>query len=477
MGRGRKAVWATAAIGAAAAALLDVTACSQSSSPPAAAPEGGTAMLTVGVSDSLTGGLAGLGVGLNQVLTVAAQQINQAGLLGGQIRFDVRDDTSDPTQAQTVVEQLLGEPLGGVLGPLSSGMVNATQALCMQAKVVQISATATSPLLTNAQPKHDRYFFRTCPPDDLQGRAIVKFIRDGVAAIGPGTGDAGSGDASPGDGGAGGTIGGTCRVAYVVNGNDTYGSALGDVVQQVFPNGAGTRIAGRDSVPTTLQSNYSTVVGHVVAAHPDCLVLIAYSDVGAELLRELKTAIAADTAHDWSRFFVSGSDGEYDSKFIPDGQSDPSNPKSPNSTAGCYGTTVDPAPDTPAFRAFRAIWQQWHPGTEPPAYGANQYDAAVVLALAIEQAGSATDGPKIRDALYQVANPPGTAYGPDQFVDAINAISKGQDIDYTGASGNCDFDDYGNVTDDYIVWQVQQQADGTYAFATVGKIKSSELPQ
>jgi ABC-type branched-subunit amino acid transport system substrate-binding protein len=419
------------------------------------------------VSDSLTNGLSGLGIPINKTIGVAAQQINQVGILGGQqVVFDVRDDASDPNQASSVVQGLLSEGVAGILGPLSSGQCQLTQSLTYAAKVVEISPSATSTLLTSDQPTNgNRYFFRTAPPDDLQGRAITKFIRDGISL--------------GGDAGDAGMLGGTCQKTFIVNGDDTYGNALADVVQQQFPNGTAT-VLGRDKVPTTLQSDYTqpplAVVPDVITAQPDCLVLIVYSDVGAEFLRELKKAVVADTSgHNWMKFFVCGSDGEYDSAFIPDGQSDPANPKSPNSTAGTYGTAPDPAPDTPEYAAFRDIWQQSYPGTQPPAYGANMYDAALMLALAIQQAGTATDGTKIRDALRIVSSPPGTSYGPDRFVDALSAITKGIDIDYNGASGSCDFDDSGNVKADYALWQVQQQSDGTFAFVTVGKIKASSL--
>jgi neutral amino acid transport system substrate-binding protein len=445
------------------------TACSSSSSgPPAGTPDAAVSVITIGMSNPRTGGLEGLGKGLQDTITVAQQQINQVGVLGMQVSFDIRDDASDATQAVAVAQQLVAEGVSGLLGPISSGEAVKVIDVTYPAKVVTISATATSPLLTSAQPQQDRYFFRTAPPDDLQGRAIVKFVRDGIA---PFAADAGA----PGDGGTAPMLGGTCHNTFIVNGDDAYGNALGDVVANTFKNSA-SMVLGRDKVPTTVQSDYMTVVNDVVSAHPDCLVLIAYSDVGAKLLRQLNAAIVADTGHDWSKFFVSGSDGEYDSKFIPNGQQDPADPKSANSTWRCYGTTADPAPDTPEFASFKDIWHQSSPGQDPPAYGANQYDAAVVLALAIHQAGTATDGTKIRDALYKVANPPGTAFGPGQFVDAVNAISKGIDIDYDGASGNCNFDSYGNVTSDYIVWQVQKQADGTFAFATVGKIKAADLP-
>lgn len=463
---------ALATSGAIPAIALGLGSCHASPAPGSSPGDAGASSgpVTIGAVFSLTGGLSAQGMAMNQSVLVAMQQINQVGILNGrQVVFDVQDDTSDPSQSRLVVQGLLAQGVAGVLGPLSSGEVQNVQDLTYQAHVVEITATATSTVLSTDQPAPDRYLFRTAPPDYLQGHAIVKFIRDGIPAV---VSDGGSGDA--------GVIGGVCKSIYIVYGNDAYGTDLESAVDSDFPEGgAGTQVLGTYPVPTTLQTEYTQGVDAVVAAHPDCLVLIAYSDVGPEFLRELGVAIAADTTHDWSNFLVCGSDGEYDSNFIPNGQSDPSNPASPNATAGCYGTAPDTAPATPEYAAFRAIWQQSYPGQEPPAYAANQYDAAMLLALAIQSAGQATDGTGIRDGLRAVTtpmtDPPSTTYGPADFVDAVDAITKGIDIVYNGASGNCQFDPEGDVKTNYIVWQVQKQPDGTFAFVTVGEIPSSTL--
>ncbi|MGH7297893.1 MAG: hypothetical protein ACRELB_23335, partial [Polyangiaceae bacterium] len=114
------------------------------------------------------------------------------------------------------------------------------------------------------------------------------------------------------------------------------------------------------------------------------------------------------------------------------------------------------------------------------------YDAAILLALAIQKAGTATDGSAIRDALVQVAGSSidagvpetdaaaTTASGPDRIVEALGAISKGEPVDYNGASGNCNFNALGNVKTDYVVWKVAPQ-DGGYGFSTVAEIPASSL--
>jgi ABC-type branched-subunit amino acid transport system substrate-binding protein len=86
---------------------------------------------------------------------------------------------------------------------------------------------------------------------------------------------------------------------------------------------------------------------------------------------------------------------------------------------------------------------------------AENYDAVYLMALAIAQAGTSTDVDAIRTALRAVANPPGIAVGPGEFVKAIALIQAGTDINYEGASGTCDFDDQGNVNPALAEWELQ----------------------
>jgi branched-chain amino acid transport system substrate-binding protein len=68
----------------------------------------------------------------------------------------------------------------------------------------------------------------------------------------------------------------------------------------------------------------------------------------------------------------------------------------------------------------------------------------MLTALAIEQAGS-TDRTKIRDALRQICCAPGEVIEPGEWAKAKADIAAGKKINYEGASGDCDFDEYGNV--------------------------------
>jgi branched-chain amino acid transport system substrate-binding protein len=374
------------------------------------------------MTSAKTGRFAAAAAPLEESLTVAAHELNAAGgVLGRRVRFKVVDDSGE--RAREVVSSLLGENVAGILGPISSPQALEVQGLARDKRTVMISASATSTLLTTAQPANDRFFFRTAAPDDLQGRALARLGYDRG-----------------------------CRDLMVIYGDDAYGTALDKELEGSFVVHKGARIVG--SQETKSASSYQPIAALVKDTRPQCLALLTYSDMASQLLRDIRAEIAGDVSHDWSALQVFGSDGLYDSGLTVD---------------GVIGTSPDPAPDTDAYRAFRNRYRGHFPDREPGAYAAHQFDAAVLLGLAIQRAGSASDGVKIRDALFEVSRG-GRALGPAEIAEALADIKNGADVDYRGASGEVDFDAFGNVKGDYVIWK--KSAAG---FERVGTLKAEEL--
>ena len=90
-------------------------------------------------------------------------------------------------------------------------------------------------------------------------------------------------------------------------------------------------------------------------------------------------------------------------------------------------------------------------------YAREAYDAAVLLMLAAEHAGS-NDPEAIRDSLYEISRPPGQLYPAtsDGVAAALRAVRNGDDIDLDGESSALDWDDRGEVTvGHFSFWQFQ----------------------
>jgi branched-chain amino acid transport system substrate-binding protein/neutral amino acid transport system substrate-binding protein len=121
--------------------------------------------------------------------------------------------------------------------------------------------------------------------------------------------------------------------------------------------------------------------------------------------------------------------------------------------AGLIGTAASAG--GPAIADFQQLYNQTFQ-RPPKIYDPNTWDAAAVLILAAE-AAKATTGTAIKDSIREVANPPGTDV--TDVCRALALIRQGQKINYQGASGNLDFNPWGDVTGSYDVWVIQP--DGT----------------
>ncbi|MDH3664398.1 MAG: amino acid ABC transporter substrate-binding protein, partial [Alphaproteobacteria bacterium] len=94
---------------------------------------------------------------------------------------------------------------------------------------------------------------------------------------------------------------------------------------------------------------------------------------------------------------------------------------------------------------FKSAFEAAYETTKDKIFIEQSYDAAFLLALAVEQAGSA-DRTAIRDALRAVASPPGEVIEAGEWAKAKELIAAGADINYEGVGGSLDFDDAGDVT-------------------------------
>lgn len=455
--------------GLAAALALSVAAAEEGcadKAPTASAP----LPIVIGASLGLTNGLAGTSGPLRDALRVAEGQINAAGgLLGRPVVFDIVDDQSDEGKlVEDVAQGFVAKKVVAVIGPASSGQIVKVAKIYADAQILELTATATSTELTNLQPTSDRWLFRTTPADDLQGAAIMTFAQRTPRGLA--------------DGGVPVVDGGppvTCSKLALVHIDNAYGSSMSDVIEQSWPNRSGQPVLVREKVDVALADSYSDVVTRVMTAAggpPQCLALIAHDDIAAQFVRDFKASPRYAALAQQGFFFI-GTDGVYTDLFLKYGLANQSDPTSANVAEGVTGTNPDTQPGTPEYNQFRTIFSTYFPlkNKEAPSFSANAYDAAMLIALAIQKAGTVTDRVAVRNALLEVANPPGKVYSPGQLGDALQALQQGQDVDYKGASGSVDLEANGNVKAGFIVWEAYKTAEKKYDFRTIARFGLDEL--
>jgi hypothetical protein len=104
----------------------------------------------------------------------------------------------------------------------------------------------------------------------------------------------------------------------------------------------------------------------------------------------------------------------------------------------------------------------------PKPYIDTQYDAVVLMALAIAKGGAATTE-SVHKNLRSVAGPPGEKINAQHLDKALKLIKEGKDIDYDGVSGSCDFDEHGDVPGSFEVWKYSGGDIQTVKYVTVGQ--------
>lgn len=370
----------------------------------------GTAMAEgarVGALIPLTGGLQAYGEGSLNGMRLAVKEVNEAGgVLGGELELVVGDTQTRAQPAIDAAKRLVSvDGVVGILGALSSGnTIPVATTVSAVDQVPQISNASTAPAITTLD--DNDFLFRTAPSDSYQGVVLADLVaKAGIGSV---------------------------AVLYI---NNDYGVGLAESFADNF---TGT-ITGSAAFEPNKASYRGELQG--LAGDAEALVLIAYPDDGGLLI--IRQSLEEGF---FDRFVFT--DGLKTTQLVDDIGAQFMN--------GMFGTAAANV-ESPASQAFAAAYEAEYGELPPLPYIDSGYDAAMIMALAIEKAGVA-DGPAIRDALREVTNAPGEPVGPGEFARAKELIAAGTDIDYQGAAGNHEFDENGDITGTFEHWAVQDGA-------------------
>ncbi|MEO3803988.1 ABC transporter substrate-binding protein [Nonomuraea sp. B1E8] len=389
----------------AAAASLALTACggggddtsaqqsapassSAASSAPAAKGDG---TLTLGTVLPQTGSLAFLGPPEFAGVDQAVKEINDAGGVLGKPVKTVHTDSGDTTTniASQSVDKLLAQKVDAIVGAASSSVSESIIDKVTGAGVVQFSPANTSDAFTTI--KDNGLYFRTAPPDKLQGRVLGDLIAaDGNDTIG------------------------------ILAMQDSYGSGLADQVTKTAEEAGASVVERVDYDPKAPE--FSADVARIKAKNPKAVVLIGFEE-GAKVIAELvKQGLSADKVK-W--YMVDGNMSNTNYVKMPKG-----------TLTGVKGTI----PGAEAPDDFRKKLKKLNAELDDFTYSAESYDAANLIALAAEAAKD-DSGASIAAKLAEVSK------GGEKcknFEECAALLKEGKDIDYDGVSGPVEFDDAGD---------------------------------
>jgi branched-chain amino acid transport system substrate-binding protein len=345
----------------------------------------GDGTLTFGQLAPLTGQLSGIAPSFTTAVTVAVDDINTAGgVLGKPAAYSVADDGTNPDVAAASLETLLeGGTVDAIIGPTTSGTTLGILDLIRAAKVLDCSGSNTSAELSRVN--SGGYYFRTAPPDTLQGPALAELVlRDKHK-----------------------------KVAILAR-RDTYGVPFAKSVKARLAKGRAKVVADIRYDPDA--GSFDTDVQRVGRARPDAIVVLGFDTDGADVVR---TMIGQGLGP--QQVAVYTADGMRTDTF---GQL--VEPNNPGVVAGIKGTAPAAVPagvQSPFLEKFAAT------GVDP-VFSAYYYDCTILTALAAEKARS-DDPAKMKRAF--AANTRGKVKC-DTFADCKQALDDKKTIQYRGAS-------------------------------------------
>jgi branched-chain amino acid transport system substrate-binding protein len=370
--------------------------------------------VTIGGLLPLSGDLAVYGQTVQKGITLAVKQLNEAGgPLGMELNVVFRDTQTDPTALRDSTEKLVNvDKVPAIVGPMIRSDV--ATPVTSPNHVVIISPSNTPTWVTTLD--DGDYTFRTTASDAIQGKVLGKLAWE-----------RGYKKAS---------------ILYI---NDPYGGGLAESTKQWFEESGGKVLGMAAYDPGSVA--YKMQLKELAKGDPDVLILIGYPESGIVIIRQAL------------------SDGLFDQFLFPDGMQSEQIIESVGGgfLEGMYGTGPGAA-DTQSYKNYLAAYEQEYGEKPATAYTENAYDGVVVIALAMQAAGidafNEDPGMAIRDNLRKIANPPGEKItaSVEGFRKAFRLISEGKDIDYEGAAGSIDFDDYGDTVTPILVWKIENNS-------------------
>ena len=141
--------------------------------------------IRIGANLELSGYGSAYGVPIIDNLTLAAEEINEAGgLLGGRmIEIIDYDNTSNKTEATSIATRLAGEDVAAVLGPATSDMIYASRPSAIQSQLPTMYPVGTSDDLTiDENGDVISNIFRLAFTYSFQGKAAARYAMDELGA-------------------------------------------------------------------------------------------------------------------------------------------------------------------------------------------------------------------------------------------------------------------------------------------------------
>jgi branched-chain amino acid transport system substrate-binding protein len=290
----------------------------------------------IGLMAPITGSWASEGQEMKKNLELLVGEANaKGGVNGKQVELVIEDDGGDPRTASLAAQRLTTKGVVAVIGTYGSAVTEASQNIYDEAGIIQVANGSTAVRLTE---KGLKYFFRSCPRDDEQGKV-------GAAAV---------------------KKSGAKRVA-LLHDNSAYSKGLAEEINTILKK-ENANVVFYDAL-TPKEQDYSAILTKLKAANPDFVFFTGYYPEAGLLLKQKRQM-------GWSVPFMGG-----------DAINNPDLVKiAGKEAAEGFMFLSPPVPkdlDTPEAKAYVAAYQKKYGEAPASIYGVLAGDGFRVVAAAL----------------------------------------------------------------------------------------------
>lgn len=311
--------------------------------------------IKVGANFEITGNVANYGTTAKDGFKLAIKEINEAGGIDGkQITIVEADNKSDPAESANAATKLISnDKVVAIVGPATSGAVQAESQIATENKIPIIAPCATSPDITMENGQVKPFVFRGCFIDPLQSNTMANFAFNELKA--------------------------KTAVIYLDSSTD-YSKSLAAVFKNKFESLGGKVVMEEAFVAK--DQDFKATLTNIKTANADVIYVPAYYEEVGKIVKQARELGITQP--------ILGVDGWDDTKVVDIAGADALN--------NTYYVThyIDTDPEVKTF--VDSFTKEY--GHAPGVFAALGYDAGKMLIDAIKRAGS-TDPEAIQKALAE----------------------------------------------------------------------------
>ena len=340
----------------------------------------------------LTGAGGSYGPSMAKVAASVVEEVNKAGgVLSRRVVLVSEDDQTNPEAAVRAARKLIDvDKVAAIMGTWASSVTTAVAPLCWENKtfLCTVSGADSITLLP-----HQGFLIRTQPNSTLQVTRLAEFI----LSLG-------------------------AKKVFTMIPQTPFTQSTFDILNKVLPTGGATH---QSLIYDDKKNTYRTEVDQALRASPDIILANGYTPDTVVLLKDVYRA--------GFKGKIIGFAYSINQKLVDQiGQNEV--------VEGVYTFAPSPAEGSGAFDRVKALSGL----TNPDPYTSQVYDHINMVLMSIAVAKEAS-GTAIKDNIRKISQ--GGGKSVDNAVDGLKAIATGEKVDYTGASGPCDFDERGDILD------------------------------